>query len=120
MSVSYSGYDAKCITMEKSTNNDVTVGNFVCLDDDGYHIKKCLDGASFIGIARCVRGNYVTVQISCYCEVPYSGLKEPTIGHIKLNCGSNNNVILDSSDQPNQFRTILKLDKTNKIIGFLF
>ena len=115
MSVSYLGYDAKCITMEKSVNSNIEVGNFVCLD-----IKKCLDGASFIGVVKCVRGKYITVQIAGYCEVPYTGLKEPTVGHIKLNCGNNNNVILDESAQPNQYRTILKLDTKNKIIGFLF
>lgn len=120
MSVSYLGYDAKCITMEKSVNSNIEVGNFICLDDDGYHIKKCLDGESFIGIVKCVRDKYITVQIAGYCEVPYSGLKEPTVGHIKLNCGNNNNVILDASAQPNQYRTILKLDTKNKIIGFLF
>lgn len=120
MGVSYLGYDAKCITMEKNADSIIEVGDFVCLEDDGYHIKRCLNGGSFIGIVKCVRENFVTVQIGGYCEVKYEGMKDPTIGHIKLNCGDKTTVILDGSDAPNRYRTVLKLDKTNKIIGFLF
>ncbi len=119
MSVSYLGYDAKYITMEKRPDDTMRVGCFVCLDSDGYYVKKCLDGASFIGLAKCIRGNYVTVQVGGYCEVKYSGLKDPTTGHIKLNSGTEGTVVYDGSDMPNQYRTVLKLDTKNKIIGFI-
>lgn len=116
MSVSYNGFDVKCITFEKKPSTQIIAGDLVAQGSDGY-IEKVSANAPFFGVASCVRDNFVTVQISGYAELEYTGSSAPS-GLCKLVSNGAGKVSVDSSSTSvNPARMVLKHDEAAKKIG---
>lgn len=116
MSVSYNGFDVKCITFEKKPSAEIIPGDLVAQGADGYIVKVSAN-ASFFGVATCVRDNFVTVQVKGYTELEYTGSTAPS-GLCKLVSNGAGKVSVDSSTTSvNPARMVLKLDEAGKRIG---
>ena len=118
MSVSYNGFDVKHITFEKKPTTTLNVGDLVITNASGY-IEKAIANTSFFGVVTCVRDNFVTVQVSGYAELPYTGSTAP-VGMCKLYSNGAGGVTVDSSTgTSNPARKVLKQDSNNKIVGII-
>lgn len=114
MSISFKGYDTKYITVD---NNNFNNGDLVSVNVTSNSFQKALDGANFIGKVVAVRDDLATVQEQGYVETKYIGA-DPTDTYAKLVSANNGNVKIDDVKAMNTYK-IVKIDKENKIIGFL-
>lgn len=118
MSVSYNGFDVKHITFEKQSSTEIKVGDLVITNAQGY-LEKAASSSPFFGVATCVRDNFVSVQVSGYVELDYTGSTVPS-GMCKLYSNGAGGVSVDSSTAAsNPARMVLKADTANKKIGMI-
>ncbi len=113
MNISYKGYNTKYLTIY---SDSVTLGSLVGFDADGNFINA-KNGEDFIGVAVSVRDGIVGVQESGYIELPYDNTI-PTCGYCKLVSNGLNKVNVDSASDTKAYK-VIKVDKENKIVGFM-
>jgi hypothetical protein len=114
MSVSFNGYKNNVITFE---TDGCALGYPVDLGSSG-KVTNATNGCDFIGICTAINGNYVSVQTDGYIEMKYSGTA-PSYGLSGLVCAEGGKV--NGADATAKAKTylIVKVDKTNKIVGFI-
>ena len=114
MSINYKGYNSGTITCEKG--DGLAVGYPVKFDPNN-HAVPAGNGDEFVGICTAVRGDWASVQINGYVEMPYSG-SITRASYVSLCADSNHKVKAGSVDATKHFK-LLCLDATNSTIGFI-
>lgn len=113
MNISYNGYNTKYLTIYSEA---VTLGSLVGFDANGNFVNAP-SGKDFIGVAVSVHDGVVGVQESGYVEMPYENTI-PTCGYCKLVSNGSNKVVVNSTAETKAYK-VIKVDKENKIVGFM-
>ena len=116
VNISYNGFDNKVIAMESSSN--IANGALVTIASTG-KCTQCTANQEFIGVAVCKRDSVVSVQVGGYVECKYTGTA-PSKGYTRLKASAATTVVAASNDDYgiNKYK-VLKVDETNKIVGFI-
>ena len=114
MSISYNGYNSSTLTFE--ADDELTVGAPVTVDTDGKAVTAA-QGEYFIGICTAIRGGWASVQTDGYVEAEYTG-DAPSYGIYPIIAGANGKVAAGNDTSLIPYK-ILKIDETNKIVGFI-
>lgn len=111
--ISFNGFDEKVLTFN---GTGVTEGALVTLKDSAM-VENSANSEEFIGVCvGCVNDSYVTVQVSGYMELKYSG-EAPKLGYTALVANGTDGVKASSSGK-NVCR-VLKVDTVNSTVGFI-
>ncbi len=111
--ISFNGFDEKVLTFN---GIGVKAGALVTVKDNAA-VENSAASEDFIGVCvGCVNDSYVTVQVSGYMELPYSG-EAPALGYTALVANGNGGVKASSSGK-NVCR-VLKIDTVNSKVGFI-
>lgn len=111
--VSYKGFGEKFLTLK---NTKVKKGDLVAIKNDGV-AEKANNSAKFVGL--CVDDShegYITVQMSGYVELPYTGTM-PDINYSAFTSNGNGGVKYENGG--NIIFKVLKLDTEKNIVGFI-
>lgn len=119
MALSYNGYDTNFITIEKANDAEINLGDFVTITN--HLASKAAANAAFIGVVTGIKGDYLTVKTRGYHECLYSGTTAPKEGLCVLASNGTSGVTCpaSSSTEVNVPRVVLRIDTTNKRIGFI-
>lgn len=111
--VSFNGFDEKVLTFN---GTDITEGAPVTVKDNGM-VENSANSDEFVGVCSgCVNNSYVTVQVSGYMELKYSG-EAPKLGYTALAANGNGGV--KSSASGKNVCRVLKVDTENSTVGFI-
>ena len=111
--VSYKGFGEKFLTFK---NTKVQKGDLVAIKNDGV-AEKANNSAKFVGL--CVDDShegYITVQMSGYVELPYTGTM-PDINYSAFTSNGNGGVKYENGG--NIIFKVLKIDTEKNIVGFI-
>lgn len=110
--ISYNGFNSQHITMPGSI---AETGIVVKFDEHG--CVNANTGDVFDGV--CVKSDdtYSSVQVEGYIECKYTGTA-PGYGYKNL-VASTNGAVKVGTDANGPMRRVLKVDTTNKIVGFI-
>lgn len=111
--VSYKGFGEKFLTFR---NTKVKKGDLVAIKIDGV-AEKANNSAKFIGL--CVDDSnegYITVQMSGYVELPYTGTM-PDMNYSALVANGNGGVKFENGGSI--IFKVIKIDTVNNTIGFI-
>lgn len=111
--VSYKGFNEKCLTFK---NTKVKKGDLVAIKMDGV-AEIANDNANFVGL--CVDDShegYVTVQVSGYVELPYTGTR-PDMNYSAFLSNGNGGVKYESDGRI--IFKVLKIDASKNTVGFI-
>lgn len=111
--VSYNGFDEKFLTFK---NTKVQKGDLVAIKNDGV-AEKANNSAKFVGV--CVddsHAGYITVQVSGYVELPYTGTM-PDINYSAFTSNGNGGVKYENGGSI--IFKVLKIDTAKNIVGFI-
>lgn len=111
MSNSYKGFNNQILTFKKGTA--LEVNKLATMGSDGTAVTAT---NKFIGVVDSIRGEVVGIQLEGYVEVSYSGTT-PTFGRAALKADSNGSVSVETSGT--SYYTVIHIDTTNKIVGFI-
>lgn len=115
MYISFKGYGENILTF-RTVFDDIGVPAIAA---DDYYIYKAPAEADFIGITCFTDGECAGVIMNGYVEVPYTGTT-PDLGFSKLvSDGTGGVKIPASSTECNHVVRVLKVDRENKIVGFI-
>lgn len=115
----YSGYNAKCITMQKADDAQINKGDMVKMNSSlGILVNADKDDA-FVGVATDVRGNDVTVQTEGYVELKMDNNSGITCGPQKLVAGTSGVTKDKVENSVNYVRTVVCVDTDKKIVGVI-
>jgi hypothetical protein len=113
--VSLNGFNTQTVTAQ-STADDLAINTPVSYDADG-NVGATATGKEFTGICVAVHDKYASVQLEGYIEVNYSG-SNPGVGMVHLVADGAGAVKADSTST-GALRRVVRVDTTNKVIGFL-
>ena len=114
MSISFKGYNTSTLTFEAGEN--IAVGAPVVLDENG-KADLVAEDDNFIGVCTAVKGSWASVQTDGYVEAEYSG-DAPDLGYVILLAGDDGTIAAGGEDGVIYYK-VLKVDTTNKIVGFI-
>ena len=109
--VSMQGIGAAHVTMLPGTS--VTVGH-PCVMEGNDKVQNSAAGGEFCGVITAVRAGLVTVQMSGFVTLPYSGDTAPTVGYCALAGDGAGGVKTDASGRS---RLVTEVDPTAKTVG---
>lgn len=109
----YNGYGENALTFIIDTTATKGAPVVVTQQDT---VNDATDGQDFIGICKDSNDITVTVIMDGYVEVPYTGT-EPTVNICSLVSNGAGGVKVSSTAKRNY--RVLKVDKVNKIVGFI-
>ena len=111
--VSYKGFGEQFLTFK---NTKVQKGDLVSIKTDGV-AEKANNSAKFIGV--CVDDShegYITVQVSGYVELPYTGTM-PNMNYSALTSNGSGGVKFENGGDV--IFKVLKIDSANNTAGFI-
>lgn len=112
--VDFKGIGELVVTFKANLSNEAE-GKLVKMKADS-EVELCADGDNFLGkILKYEDRGTASVQIGGYMEAIYSG-DAPIIGFTKLSADANGGV--KSDETTGQEVRVVKIDPTNKIVGF--
>ncbi len=115
MSISYKGYNSGTITCE--AGEGLAVGYPVKINDSDKAVPAG-NGDTFIGICTAVRGDWASVQVSGYAEIPYSG-NISILSHLALVADASHKVKEAGVSDVQTYYKTLKLDSAKRVIGII-
>ncbi len=106
------GFNTKEVTLY--TDSKIKVGSTVMLEANCKAVLPASD-AKFCGVCTDARGNYITVALSGFVQLPYTGTA-PTVGYNNLACDGNGNAKVSEKGRE---ILVAEVDTTNKTISII-
>lgn len=113
MKVSFEGIGEQVISFAAASGT--AKNEFVKISANGT-VAKCSADDVFAGYCINVDGGFADVKTAGYTEVGYSGETAPSLGFCKLLAAGSGKVTADSDGRE---YLVLKVDTTNKLVGFI-
>jgi len=110
--ISYKGFNEGVLTF-KDTNTRV---GYPVSVTEGEESREAINGNDFIGVCVGKAGDYITVQLSGYAEMKYTG-SAPVRGYTMLVSNGSGGVKTTSSAAHSY--KVIKVDTDNNIVGFI-
>lgn len=116
MKVSFEGVNEQVLSFKSASVTDGALeGKFIKMSGN-FTVAACAATNAFAGMCIHDEGGFADVMTHGYIECEYSGDTAPAVGYATLVCASATTV---STAQTGREVLVLKVDTTNKIVGFI-
>lgn len=116
MKVSFEGVNEQVLSFKSASLTDGALeGKFIKMSDN-FTVAACAATNAFAGMCIHDEGGFADVMTHGYVECTYTGETAPAVGYAILNCASATTV---QAAETGREVLVLKVDTTNKIVGFI-